>query len=130
MSDTELMMSSELQGQIPDLEEQAGDFGNLAVVLCKVPGQEDAFHSVLIGVTSGDRPELEVRTDLKTALDLFKNRADITFSEIQIIHQESTIELGGPFMITDIKLHTVDQTRQSCTLKFNLSSQVDKQVIF
>jgi hypothetical protein len=127
MNESTLMMSSELQGLVQDLEDESiFGYGQLAVVLCKVVGQDEPIKGNLIGVSAYDHPDIELKIDITTALEIFKNMADITFESIQIIYLETSVSLGGPFMISGVKVCNVDQPKQDCTLCLKLATRTTK----
>ena len=115
------MMSSELQGLVPDLEDEiVFDHGTLAVVQCKVIGQEESIVGQLVSVSTHEDNDLEFRIGVRTALEIFKNVADITLEEIQMIYLDASVSLGGPFMIDNVKIREVDQKSQSCVVCLKL----------
>ena len=127
MNESTLMMSSELQGLVPDLEDESiFGYGQLAVVLCKVLGQDEPIKGNLVGVSTYDNPDIELKIDITTALEIFKNMADITFESIQVIYLETSVSLGGPFMISGVKVRDVDQSKRDCTLCLKLVTRTTK----
>lgn len=128
MNESAIMMSSELLGLIPDLEDEVASLpiSLTAVVVGIIKGQEAPLIGQLIGMTSADQPVIELSIDIKTALEMFKNVANITFENIQTIYLETVVSLGGPFTISDIKIHDVNQTKRECILSFKLISKLGK----
>jgi len=127
MNESTIMMSSELQGLIPDLEDEpVFDHGKLAVVLCQVVGQDKPIKGNLVGVSTYDHPDIELKIDITTALEILKNMADITFENIQVIYLDASVSLGGPFMINGIKVRDVDQSKRDCTLCLKLATRTSK----
>ena len=128
MNESAIMMSSELLGLIPDLEDEVASLpiSLTAVVVGVIKGQEAPLIGQLIGMTSADQPVIELSIDIKTALEMFKNVANITFENIQTIYLETVVSLGGPFTISDIKIHDVNQTKRECILSFKLISKLGK----
>ena len=122
-----MMMSSELQGLVPDLEDApVFDHGNLAVVQCKVTGQDEPVVGQLVSVSTHEDHDLELRIGIRTALEIFKNVADITLEEIQVIYLDASVSLGGPFMINHVKIREVDQNSQSCITCLKLVRRTTK----
>lgn len=129
MNDSTLMMSSELTGLIPDLENDVPlEQSDSAEVICKIADQDIALRMPLISITSYF--EFEVLSSLKRALEIFQNRDDIILENIQVIYQDITMSFDGPFKVKDVKLKNINHARQTCMLGFNLLDKTDKQVIF
>lgn len=129
MNDSTVMMSSELQGLIPELEnETSPEYNDSAEVIYKIKDQDEELRSLLMGVSSDF--EFDVLSDLKSALEIFKNRDDIILDNIRIIYQGTTIHLDGPFKLTGVKIKDINHARQFCTLGFKLLDKSNKQVIF
>ena len=121
------MMSSELQGLVPDLEDESiFAYEQLAVVHCKIVGQDEPIKGNLVGVSTYNHLDIELKIDITTALEIFKNMADITFESIQIIYLETSVSLGGPFMISGVKVRNVDQPKRDCTLCLKLATRTTK----
>lgn len=129
MNDSTLMMSSELTGLIPDLENEVPlEQSDSAEVVCKIANQ-DSFRAPLMSI-AGDL-EFEILMGLKRALEIFQNRDDIILENIQVIHQDVMMSFDGPFKIKAIKLKSINHARQVCLLGFKLLHKAeDKQVIF
>ena len=128
MNESAIMMSSELLGLIPDLEDEVASLpiSLTAVVVGIIEGQEAPLIGQLIGMTSTNQPVIELSIDIKTALEMFKNVANITFENIQAIYLETVVPLGGPFTIRGIKIRDVNQTKRECILSFKLISKLGK----
>ena len=128
MNESAIMMSSELLGLIPDLEDEVASspISLTAIIVGVIRGQEAPGTGQLVGISSIDQPTVEMSIDIKTALEMFKNVANITFENIQVIYLETVVSLGGPFTISDIKIHDVNQTKRECILSFKLISKLGK----
>ena len=128
MNESAIMMSSELLGLIPDLEDEVASspISLTAIIVGVIRGQEAPCTGQLVGISSIDQPTVEMSIDIKTALEMFKNVANITFENIQVIYLETVVSLGGPFTISDIKIRDVNQTKRECILSFKLISKLGK----
>jgi hypothetical protein len=127
MNESTLMMSSELQGLVPDLEDEpVFDYSNLTVVQCKIAGQDEPVIGQLVSVSTHEDHDLELRVGTRIALEIFKNVADITLEEIRVIYLDASVSLGGPFMINHVKIREVDQKSQSCIACLKLVRRIAK----
>lgn len=127
MIDSTLMMSQELNGMIPDLEDQVANF---PIIVCKILGKEHEFESRLLSLLVSTPHKVEFVSSIRDALEILKNKTELTFEEIKIIHLETTTSLGGPFVIGDVGLKDIDHIEQKCSLCLELHLDSNKEVIF
>ena len=121
MPESKIIMSEELQGLIPELEDDtASEYGSNAVVQFDILDQKIPLRGPLVSVTSSQAMEFEIRSTIEAALAIYKIKNDVIFDKIKIIYHEESLTHEGPFMISDIKIHDIKHSEQICVLKMSL----------
>lgn len=119
MSDSKIIMSEELQGLIPDLEDAIFDYGAISVVHCEISGQEKAFYGPLVRFSFNERLKVELKTATSIALAVYKNKDWTIFDRIKVIYRDELMSFEGPFRIHKFKIRDVKQQEQICMLRLS-----------
>ena len=129
MSDSKIMMSSELSGLIPELEDEIPlDRSDTLEIVYKLISNDIESRAPLLTITSDF--QIECLSPLKKAIEIFKNRDDIILEYIQVIYRDLNMPIEGPFKVADVAVKNVNHDKQICSLCFRLLDKSDKQVIF
>lgn len=120
MSDTSIMMSSELEGLIPDLE---GSFQYNNDVICALKIDEKEIKCLLCEISNAS---IEFETIIEIGLEIFKNKANIIIENIRLFYFNTFVSsLDGPFKVKNIKLK-IDQQSKKCKLFIELKRHTNK----
>lgn len=123
------MMSSELSGLIPELEDEIPlDRSDTLEIVYKLISNDIESRAPLLTITSDF--QIECLSPLKKAIEIFKNRDDIILEYIHVIYRDLNMPIEGPFKVADVAVKNVNHDKQICSLCFRLLDKSDKQVIF
>ena len=120
--DDKLMMSEELIGLIPDLEEYHKE--NKPFISYKLLGNESAFSFYLNSISAGNTFFIEYFCDLKSSLKITKNYNEIVIEEFNLIYNEFISSFEGPFKILNVSLKPSSQSDKSFLLRLDLIKDV------
>lgn len=124
-----VLMSDVLRGQIPALEGEGStdqlDGKHVVVVAQKVVGQKtEGLIGILRGALLGTDPEIELRIDLKEALEIIR-APGLSFTGFELHHGEDlVIPIPGPFIVRAARIDEISAQDQLCTLGLHLVKQV------
>lgn len=124
-----VLMSEALRGQVPELEdEQVVDAfrGKHVVVVTEkvIGGKAEGMVGILRGIMLGVDPEIELRCELKEALEILRANS-LSFTKFELHHGEETIiPIPGPFIVKAARIDEIDVMEQVCTLGLHLQRQV------
>jgi len=122
MSDSKIIMSEELQGLVPDLEDDVTiDYGTNSVVHCEISNQEKPLYGPLIRFSFQKKLNVELKSTMSKTFEIYRNKDQITFDRIKIIYCNEFLSFDGPFKIKKIEISDVKQQDQICTLRLSLS---------
>jgi hypothetical protein len=116
--DDQLMMSQELFGIIPDLEEI--QFQNNPIISYKIKGIDSYVSFQLKEASVGKNFYMEYFLPLQMSLEITKNYHEVVIEEIKLIYSELTSTLDGPFKICNVRLKMLDSKDQQCLLRLDL----------
>jgi hypothetical protein len=132
MSESTLLMSEELHGQIPDLDEQYFTLiENLILVrgIFETPDGEDYLDGPLVAILSSDNPEVEIKLNLPLALDVVRRKSNLVFKSFNVYHKKVPTVLNGPFTISAAKICDINVNEQYCTLILGLQPAISKKEV-
>lgn len=119
MNDSKVMMSEELQGLVPDLEEGGFDHGSNSVVHLEISGRRDPFYGPLVGFSCSNRLKVELKTTPDKALEIYRNKDAVVFDRIKIIYRNESLSFDGPLKVHKVRVRDVRQKSQVCTLRLS-----------
>lgn len=118
-----ILMSEELRGRVPDLEdEQLEELSSMVVYVIadRVFGSTKApMSGILKTILLGKEPEIEFSCELSDALLSIKTDG-LRFDGFELHHGEDTIPIPGPFLVLAARIHDIDSVRQTCVLALSL----------
>lgn len=115
------MMSDELHGNVPALEDESGEAditsNFVMVVAARRVGAEQqpvtgALRTVLFDPT---QPEIEIRVEMKDAFDIIEANNQV-FDKFDLHHGERIVPMAGPFVVKAARIQDIDVVNQVCTL--------------
>lgn len=121
-----VLMSDTLKGHVPSLEEDIDKFEevqskHVVVVAEKISGaQRTGLVGILRGVSLGVETEIEFRIDLREALEVIETPG-LSFGRFALCHgEDKEIEIPGPFLVKEARIHDISVKDQLCTLGLHL----------
>jgi hypothetical protein len=122
-------MSDALRGRIPDLEDQpvvAAAENGAGYVHCTINVSNNEMP--IVGLTCSallcEKPELELKVMLDTAMDLAARKGDTVIESIELQHLDRKVTIDGPFMIVALRLQEIDARTQVCVLAMQLDAAI------
>lgn len=121
-----VLMSEALKGTVPSLEDEALpraiDQHVVVIVDRIVAGTSTPMVGVLRGVLLGPEPELELRCELKEALDLLE-AGDLSIGRFELHHGQRVLAVPGPFVVKQARLDEITVDDQLCALGLHLTKR-------
>lgn len=120
-----ILMSDELRGTVPDLEEEVPEdpnAGQHVVVIAhrRVMEQIDPIVGILRSVLlNGIEPKIEFRVQMKDAMDIV-DTPGVSFDGFELHHGERIIKVPGPYIVTAAQIDDISPPDQMCTLGLHL----------
>lgn len=130
MNDSKIMVSSELEGLLPELEEQLGVNSTFITVSLFFVENNVILNSNLRSFSTTPSTYIEINISIKEALKMLKNKGDVIFEKFQINYQETNLVINGPFTIGNTSLKEINYLADNCTLGLEMIPHNDKKVIF
>jgi hypothetical protein len=116
-------MSDSLQGNIPELEDE--DFKQfeeqfvIVVANRTTSGKQLPITGTLQTVLFDEKPEIEIKVQLKDALDVIE-AGDQVFEFFDLHHGERIVKMMGPFTVKAARIQDLNPTSQMCVLALQL----------
>lgn len=119
-----ILMSDVLKGQVPELEGEVpvDPFrGKHVIVIAQktVGTKQEGVIGILRGVLFDVEPEIELRIDLKEALDIVEGH-NLSFNKFELHHDQRVVELPGPFVVKAARIDDISVLDQLCTVSLHL----------
>lgn len=130
MQDSKIMVSPELEGLIPELEDQLSLGDDFVTASLSLTGATSMLDLRLKGFTTSPVINIESTIAIKTALELLKNKTNVTVERFQINYQGLSMMVQGPFLLGNMSLKDINYPTGDCILVIDLLPQGDKKVIF
>lgn len=121
---SKVLMSEVLKGQIDSVDEnfvdELLDAGVFVILNCQSNVENKTLSGVLRSVLFDEVPELELRLEISSALDLVKIN-NLSILSVQLQHGASnTVDIPGPFKIKAARIEELDVPNQLCVLSLQL----------
>lgn len=117
-------MSETLRGNVPFLEGEelprAVDQHVVVILERIVGGASTPLVGVLRGVLLGPEPELELRCELKEALDILE-ASNLSIGCFELHHGQRVLSVPGPFSIKAARLDEIAPEDQLCALGLHMT---------
>lgn len=114
-----VLMSEALRGHVPALEgealPQAIDQHVVVIIERIVAGTSTPLVGVLRGVLLGPELELEIRCELKEAIDLLE-ASNLSIGRFELHHGQRVLRIPGPFNVKAARLDEIVPEDQLCAL--------------
>ena len=121
-----VLMSQALRGQVPILDGEslpnAIDQHVVVIVERVIGGASVPLVGVLRGVLLGPEPELELRCELKEALDLLE-APNLSIGRFELHHGQRVLNVPGPFAVKAARLDEIVPEDQLCALGMHLTKR-------
>lgn len=121
-----VLMSEALRGNVPSLEgealPQAIDQHVIVIIDRIVGGVSTPLVGVLRGVLLGAEPELELRCELKEAIDLLE-ASGLSIGRFELHHGQRVLSVPGPFSVKAARLDEIVPEDQLCALGLHMTRQ-------
>lgn len=119
-----VLMSDVLKGRVAELDarddvSELMDDHVMVVAERVIKGAIDTMTGILRGVMFGIEPELEMRVDIKQAMEVVKAE-DLSFKGFRLEHGDSVVEVPGPFVVKACRFDEISAEDQLCTLGLHL----------
>jgi len=128
--DSKILMSEELVGMVPDLEENSikSFIDSIVVVNLAIDSQigTSVISGTLIGVlveTKEHSLKLDFKTELKTAYEFVKSITTTSGLSCRFVYMhlgDDEIHFEGPYEIFNPKIVDIDRQMKTCTLGIDL----------
>lgn len=119
-----VLMSETLRGNVPALEGEelppSIDQHVVVIIDRQVAGKSLPMIGVLRGVLLGHEPELEVKCELKEALDLLE-AGNLSIGRFELHHGQRVLTVLGPFVVKQARLDEIVAEDQLCALGLHLT---------
>ncbi len=123
---TRVLMSEQLRGQVPELEDdQMEELSNKFVYVIaarKFAEKPAPMSGILKTVLLDKEPEIEFVVELSDALFSIKTDG-LCFDGFELHHGEEIIEIPGPFLVKAARIHDIDAIRQTCVFALSLKKR-------
>ncbi len=123
---TRVLMSEQLRGQVPELEDdQLEMLSNkfVYVVAARRFAEKSApMSGILKTILLDKEPEIEFVVELGEALISIKTDG-LYFDGFELHHGEETVEIPGPFNVKAARIHDIDAIRQTCVFALSLKKR-------
>ncbi len=128
---THVLMSDDLQGQVPELDDVGKYESNFILFVANLtvvrPSGEAVqlpqFVSNVISALADTEPEFELRTSVPEAHDIMKlayGGNKVIFDNICLDNGANSAPVGGPYVMSLVRLQDIDNERAMCVLSMKL----------
>ena len=123
--DSRLLLSKELEGQVPDLENSLNDYlySNVCIYL-KDSHTGLELDGLVLSFSISDEIAVELKLNLDRAFFVVKNKDDVRFETINFILKENLLRLDGDYQIIRAKMAEIDINQQECNLELIIKNCV------
>ncbi len=123
-----VLMSETLRGNVPELEDtehvDVPRGKHVIVIAEKVVGPTTTgLIGILRGVLFDVEPEIEIRIELKEALDVIEAN-NLLFKRFELHHEERIVNIPGPFKVKAARIDDISAQDQLCTISLHLKKHV------
>lgn len=114
----QLMMSQELLGIIPELEEI--QVQNKSFLSYKVKGVDSYFDFQLKEASLGKNFYVEYFLSTQASIEIIKKYHEVIIEEIKVVYNDVTSTFEGPFKICNVRLKIPNGKDQQYSLRLDL----------
>lgn len=118
MNDSKIMMSEELFQHLPELSEDSLNpvLKSIALVYFHDALSDFELSGPAFSFTVTDEPEIELKVDLKIAIDVLSKKDSLNFDRVSLLHKDTVINLDGSFCVFAARIFEMDFEKQTCIL--------------
>jgi hypothetical protein len=118
MNDSKIMVSEELLQQLPELSEESLNpvLKSIALVYFHDEFNDFELSGPVFSFTVTEEPEIELKVDLKTAIDVLSKKDSLNFDRVSLLHKDAVINLDGSLCVFAARIFELDFEKQTCIL--------------
>ena len=126
MNDDTLIMSEELVGQIPDLDEE--NLGRLIsnLIIVSIHDENTGFEisNPVSAILFSNEPEIEFKISIAEAINILTNKEKLhKIPSIKILHDNKVSIIEGEFYLDLAKILDINLNDQTCILALGLKKK-------
>lgn len=123
------MVSEELLQQLPELNEESLSpvLKSIALVYFYDEVNDFELSGPVFSFTATEEPEIELKVDLKIAIDVLSKKDSLNFSRVSLLHKDVVINLEQSFCVFAARIFELDFEKQTCILMLWLKN--NKKII-
>jgi hypothetical protein len=128
--DSRILMSDELKGQVPELEDDLQTYEDAYVIgALELRKNDEPFAVVgsLVGISIEDVIKIDLHVSIKDAHRVVSDKLlqkGLSCDAIQLIYASFEDRLAGPFQISSSKMMDFDRSLKMCTLGVDLTRSI------
>lgn len=126
MNEDKLMMSDELVGQVPDLEDEELNnlINNLVLVSMKDAASGIEISGPAAAILFSGEPEVEVKMNIAAAINVMANKSNLTkIDSVKVLHNGIVASIEGEFYVDLAKILDINVDEQTCLLALGLKKK-------
>lgn len=123
MNDDKLMMSEELVGQVPELEDEEINklINHLVLVSIEDGNTGLEIAGPAAAVLFSEEPELEIKMSIAAAVNVLVNKPRLNdIKSIKVLHEGVMASVEGDFYVDLAKILDINLDEQTCLLALGL----------
>lgn len=124
-NDSRVLVSKELEGQIPDLEGSLSDYlFSVVCVYLKDSSISLELEGAIASFSVSDEVHVELKMSIDKAFQIIKLKNVLRFDDVNFLFKENLLKLSGVYAVQKAKISDINVEDQECNLELNIKNAI------
>ena len=122
-NDSRILVSKELEGQIPDIEGSLSDYLFSAVcIYLKDSNASLELDGPITSFSISNEVSINMKMQIDKAFHIMKLKSFLKFDDVNFVLKDNLIKLNGHYAVQKVKMLDINVEDQECNLELSIKS--------